>query len=217
MGFGPVFPCFFRPYRFRGAVWYLFPSWDTRFWFHGRVRGREWHGSQILMTSAVGSRLCIDGELAWFFGLHSSVGACEVWCPTFQDENPKPRLNCLCLTMILLKALFWERCFFSGWKLKMYDRAMMTLVHYFLLKGDDFGEIGLQVLPCRCLCYCCKDWNTIKELFLFLALVLFFRLCASALRFEYCVVVEARYNWYLRDINIFPLLRKHANMQAASK
>jgi hypothetical protein len=36
----------------------------------------------------------------------------------------------------------------------------------------------------------------------------FFWLCASVLSLGYCIVAEAECNWYLRDINIFPLSKK---------
>jgi acyl-CoA thioesterase len=52
-------------------LWYLLPSWDTSFWFHGEVRGDEWHERRVLRTSAGGSRICVNGKLAWYFELHS--------------------------------------------------------------------------------------------------------------------------------------------------
>jgi hypothetical protein len=36
-----------------------------------------------------------------------------------------------------------------------------------LLEGVDFGELELQVVSWRCLCCCCKDWNTTTGLFPF--------------------------------------------------
>jgi hypothetical protein len=42
---------------------------------------------------------------------------------TFQCVNQKPDLNWLCLTMILLNILFWQRRLFVGWKPKLFDRA----------------------------------------------------------------------------------------------
>jgi hypothetical protein len=57
---------------------YLLLLWDTYCWFYGEVKGREWEGGRVLSTSAGGSRLCVDGGLAWCFVLHSSdmrVGA----------------------------------------------------------------------------------------------------------------------------------------------
>jgi hypothetical protein len=72
----------------------------------------------------------------------------------------------------------------------IYDWAMMALVYCFLLGDVPFVEPRLQVLSSWCFC-CYKDWNTVAGL---LFRVLYF-----------CI---GRYNWYLRDINIFPLLKK---------
>jgi hypothetical protein len=39
----------------------------------------------------------------------------------------------------------------------------------------------------------------------FSLILFYFWLCASLMSFGYIVGVEARCNWYLHDINIFPL------------
>jgi hypothetical protein len=79
-------------------------------------------------------------------------------------------------------------------------------MHCFLLRDVDFGEPVFQVLSWWCLCYWCKDWNTVARLFFFS--FFFFWQCASVLLLGYCVVEEDGYSWYLRDINIFPLSKK---------
>jgi serine acetyltransferase len=71
---------FFRPSGFQeGAV-----RSSAICWHHGRClfgsmvksEAEKWHGIRVLKTSPSGSRLCIDGELAWCFKLQSS-GICE--------------------------------------------------------------------------------------------------------------------------------------------
>jgi hypothetical protein len=51
--------------------------------------------------------------------------------------------------------------------------------------------------------------------FLFRLLLLFW-LCASVLPLGYCVVADAGCNWYLHDINIFPLSKKCRNLSNES-
>jgi hypothetical protein len=69
---------------------------------------------------------------------------------TLQGENPRSGLNCLCLTIALLKALFCERGLSLRWKPKIYDRATTVLVHCSLLGGVVFGDVGLLVLSWWC-------------------------------------------------------------------
>ena len=64
----------------------------------------------------------------------------------FQCKNWWSDLNWLCLTMAWLKAFFWECGLSPGWKPNIYDRAVTTRVHCFLLWAVTFGEFGLRVL-----------------------------------------------------------------------
>ena len=111
--FGRTHPCFyltvwFQRERFEALL--AVNTMEHAFSFHGA--GGECHGSQDLGTSIGDSSLCGDEELAWCFVSWSSgivsggdrTG--EVQSLTFQGENLRSGLNCLCLAMDLLKTLF---------------------------------------------------------------------------------------------------------------
>ena len=51
--------------------------------------------------------------------------------------------------------------------------------------------------------------RSLAGLFYFCNSYFIFWLCASILPLGHCVVAEAECNWYLRDINIFPLSKKN--------
>jgi hypothetical protein len=109
--------------------------------------------------------------------------------------------------MTLLKALFWEWGLSSGWKPKIYDRTTTTLVHCYLFGGVAFGEAKLLVLSWWCYYCCFKEWITVASVFFFVILLAFW-LYASVMSLGQCVVVEARCNWCLRNINICSLSKK---------
>jgi hypothetical protein len=143
---------FIWSFGFRGSaskLCWLLISWST-FSFHDV--GGKWHGSRDLWSNNGGSSLGGEEELAWCFMTWSSgmrVGAIaqeKFKALPFRGESPMSGLNWLCLAMSLLKALFWEWGFSSGWKLKIYDRATTALVHCYLFGGVAFGEVELLVL-----------------------------------------------------------------------
>jgi hypothetical protein len=70
----------------------------------------------------------------------------EIHSPTLQGKNLKSGLSWLCLTMVLLKALFCERWLSPAWKPNVYDWMTTTLVHCFLLGGIAWSWISGDVL-----------------------------------------------------------------------
>jgi hypothetical protein len=57
-------------------------------------------------------------------------------------ENSRSSLSWLCLAMTLLKTLFYKQGLSPGWKPKIDDRAMMALVHCFLIEGVSLEKQG---------------------------------------------------------------------------
>jgi hypothetical protein len=154
-----------RTHAFIPTIWFRRERREAPFfvpiiWLvvHGEVRGGEYHEGQIrgLAMEVRVSALLRDllGVLVSQQYESGDISTCEVRSFTFQDKNPRSGLNWLCLTMILLKVLFWERGLFSGWKPKIFDRMTTTLVHYSLLEDIAFGEPRVQLLSWWCL-YCC--------------------------------------------------------------
>jgi hypothetical protein len=84
----------------------------------------------------------------------------------------------------------------------------MVLVHYFLLGGIGFGEFGLHVCPGSGLCCSYNDFDHCTRSFVFSSSYFYCRFGASVMSLGNFVVVEARCNQYLGDINIFSLLKK---------
>jgi hypothetical protein len=121
---------------------------------------------------------------------HDCTG--EVHSLTFQGENPRSGINWLCLTMVLLKALFWEGGLSLGWKPKTFDRATIALVLCSFVAGIAYGEVGLLVLSWWCLVLLLQVIHCFSGDFLFSNYSLFFWLCAFVMPLWQCIVVEAR-------------------------
>jgi hypothetical protein len=84
----------------------------------------------------------------------SRVPSCD-----FYGENWRYGLYWLCLAMTFLKVLFWELRLSLGWKLQIFDQAMTTFVHLFLLKRcclwrTSFVVWMLSLVGGLVCCYC---------------------------------------------------------------
>jgi hypothetical protein len=71
----------------------------------------------------------------------------------------------------------------------IFDRAMIAIVHCFVLRGVVFKEPGLQGLS-----WCCPAATRTQTVAGDLFIYLFFWMCASLLPLEYCVIAEAGCN-----------------------
>jgi hypothetical protein len=101
----------------------------------------------------------------------------EVQNPILQGKNLRSCLNWFVYAILDL----------------IYDRAMMTPVHYFFFEDVAIGEAGW--------CYLDGVCTTIPGLFLFFNFSVFL-LCAFIMSLGHGC------NWYLYDINIYSLLKK---------
>jgi hypothetical protein len=110
-----------------------------------------------------------------------------------QGENQMSDLHWLCLTIYLVKALFWELRVSPGWKTEILDQATTVLVHCFLLEASLLDRAT-------------RSWPLWRGLFSLI--IFYFCLCVSIISFGHLVGAEAWCNWYLCDINIFLFSKK---------
>jgi hypothetical protein len=185
------------------------------FSFHG---AGEYHGNRDLRISKRWFKC------GWWWGIGLAIRDLKQWyasggdytwgvhCPTLQDENPRSGLNWLCLEIASLKVLFCERGLSPGWKPMIYDRATTGLCTVSFLKVLLLEKLDF---------WCCLGGGCLSLLqgidhcsgtFLFCISSSVFWLCASVMPLGHFVIVEARCNWYLPDINIYSLSKNEHPM-----
>jgi hypothetical protein len=154
--FGHAHPCFIWPFGFRGSAskfCQLLIPWNM-FSLHGA--SGECHGRRDLRSSNHGLCLRGDEELARCFVTWSSsmqVGATAQ--ERFKGLSFRVKIQGLALIGCAWQWSCWRHCFesevlSSGWKPKIYDRAMAVLAHCFLLEGVAFWRAQLLVLSWWC-------------------------------------------------------------------
>jgi hypothetical protein len=139
------------------------------------------------------------------------------WCFSsselrFLMWNPKVWPSLVIPSNSLVEHIFLETRSYSRWKLKVFDWAT-TMLHCFLFRGIGFKDPLLQFeYSLWCYLESCGPKSFINTtwslFFLFLPIFSFVLNSLYIWCFLYFIIVDARCNLYLRNINLIFLLTK---------
>jgi hypothetical protein len=172
----------------------MFRSWDTSYvlWW-SQMRRITWKPRFRLLATAVRvfvSMRNLFGD-SWLIAAASASegdNTREVQSPTLHGENPRSGLDWLCLTITLLKTLFYERWFSPGWRWRRL--CTVSFLEASLLEKLDFW---------CCLGDVCIGATMNRPLQRDFSFLWFFLVMCIHMLVGHCIIVD------LHNINIYSL------------